>query len=316
MYQEQRLVFYYCLSPLHMGAGTATGAIDNPIQREVHTGHPMVAGSGIKGAVRHHCTALWGEDAVSKGEIDAIFGPDTNSSDHAGAVAFTDAQIVAFPVRSLRETFVYATCPSALARLKRSAGEAATKWEIANVSQGKFLGDKDQRLTVGGKLILEAFEFERVDIDISQVSNWIAKNALPSGSEHDFFTKKLRDHLIVLNDTDFSHFVQNSTVIEPHVRINNQTGAAEDGGLFYTENLPPEALLVGQVLATIERRKKGTNGKLEDQRPALMDASKILDRLLTGGNNGTGIDGKVIQIGGDATSGRGLLALHTAKGGE
>lgn len=37
MFQAQQLVFYNCLSPVHMGAGTAVGAIDNPIQREVHT---------------------------------------------------------------------------------------------------------------------------------------------------------------------------------------------------------------------------------------------------------------------------------------
>ena len=35
-----------------MGAGQAVGAINNPIQREVHTSHPLIAGSGLKGAVR------------------------------------------------------------------------------------------------------------------------------------------------------------------------------------------------------------------------------------------------------------------------
>ncbi len=37
MFEAQQLVFYTCISPLHMGAGQAVGAIDNPIQREVHT---------------------------------------------------------------------------------------------------------------------------------------------------------------------------------------------------------------------------------------------------------------------------------------
>jgi hypothetical protein len=40
MFEAQQLVFYSCASPVHMGAGQAIGVIDNPIQREVHTGHP------------------------------------------------------------------------------------------------------------------------------------------------------------------------------------------------------------------------------------------------------------------------------------
>ncbi|HEX9755049.1 MAG TPA: type III-B CRISPR module RAMP protein Cmr4, partial [Gemmatimonadales bacterium] len=88
----------------------------NPIQRERHTGHPCFAGSGIKGAVRHGFEALGGDRAL----IDALFGPEAGASDlHAGAVSFGDAQIVAFPVRSLRNGYVYATCPQALARAQR-----------------------------------------------------------------------------------------------------------------------------------------------------------------------------------------------------
>jgi CRISPR-associated protein Cmr4 len=195
--------------------------------------------------------------------------------------------------------------------LKRSAGDGECNWTVPAVEQGKFLGDKANTLTVDGKLILEAFEFDRASTDISSVSAWIAEHALPSGDEHKFFRDKLRDHLVVLNDTDFSHFVQNSTVVEPHVRINNETGTAESGGLFYTENLPPESLLVGQVLATIERRKSK-----DSRNEPLKDAAKILEGLLAGGGKGTGIDGKLIQMGGDATTGRGLLMLHAVQGGK
>lgn len=49
MFEATQLVFYYAVSPVHMGAGSAIGAIDSPIQREVHTKHPMFAGSGLKG---------------------------------------------------------------------------------------------------------------------------------------------------------------------------------------------------------------------------------------------------------------------------
>ena len=61
MFQKQAVVFLYAVSPVHMGAGSAVGVIDNPIQRERHTGHPCFAGSGIKGAVRHGFTAIGGD---------------------------------------------------------------------------------------------------------------------------------------------------------------------------------------------------------------------------------------------------------------
>lgn len=299
MYQEEKLVFYYAVSPIHMGAGTATGAIDNPIQREVHTGHPVLAGSGIKGALRHHCAAAgWDEASLSR-----TFGPERSASLYAGAVAFTDAQLVAFPVRSLKETFVYATCPSALARLQRMVKQSQAPG--IQVGQGNFLGDKE-RLCVDGKLILEAFEFQHVEDENSNTAReltakWLADVSLPKGNEHKFFREKLEKDLVVLNDTDFGFFVRNSTVIEPHVCIDNDTGAAKEGGLFYTENLPPESILAGKILATVERHKKG------DVPGELRKADQILQQLLTGNQ---GINGKQIQVGGDATTGRGLLLIN------
>ena len=59
MFEASQLIFYYAVSPIHMGAGSAIGAIDSPIQREVHTQHPMFAGSGLKGALRHHFNRTW-----------------------------------------------------------------------------------------------------------------------------------------------------------------------------------------------------------------------------------------------------------------
>lgn len=106
MFEKQAAVFLYAVSPVHLGAGQAVGLIDNPIQRERHTGHPCFAGSGIKGAVRHGFEALGGD----KDLIDRLFGPDSGSGElHAGAISFGDAQLIALPVRSLKGGYVHAT---------------------------------------------------------------------------------------------------------------------------------------------------------------------------------------------------------------
>ena len=300
MFQARQLVFYNCLSPLHMGAGTAVGAIDNPIQREVHTQYPVIAGSGLKGAVRHHFNRTWqGEAALIK----RLFGPDTDASDHAGAIAFTDAQLVAFPVRSLKNTFVYATSPIALARLKRLAGKAVP-WAVPEVAEGQALVASTGALS-NGRLVLEAFDFAaREDDATKQIAEWLSHHGLPAGSEHAYFRSKMAVDLVVLGDTEFSHFVRHATVVEAHVRINDSTGTADDGGLFYTENLPPESLLAGLVMASVERQSK------KERRETLLDAEGVLAAVLHGTNSPCGLAGGVLQVGGDATTGRGLIVVH------
>ena len=93
MYQEKSLLFLYAISPIHMGSGTSIGVIDNPIQREIHTEHPILAGSGLKGALREAAKAT----GIKNDLIDKIFGPESKAgegTEHAGAVSFSDGQIV------------------------------------------------------------------------------------------------------------------------------------------------------------------------------------------------------------------------------
>ena len=297
MFEKHAAVFLYAVSPVHMGAGSAIGVIDNPIQREKHTGHPCFAGSGIKGAVRHGFTAIGGDEKL----IDGLFGPDSNSGElHAGAVSFGDAQLVALPVRSLKSGYVYATCPQALSRAQRllSLIGVAVNWPTLTVAEGWCLIANPALMSVD-KLHLEAFEYTaKVSQDLEKISADLAEKALPKDVAYAFFRDKLKTDLVVLSDTDFAYFAQNAMLVEPHVRIDPDTGTASDGGLFYTENLPPESLLVAPLLASQTRKGKG------EQSPAEIVMAQIKSV----------IDGKLLQIGGDATTGRGLVAATVVEG--
>jgi len=297
MFEKHAAVFLYAVSPVHMGAGSAIGVIDNPIQREKHTGHPCFAGSGIKGAVRHGFTAIGGDEKL----IDALFGPDSNSPElHAGAVSFGDAQLVALPVRSLKGGYVYATCPQALARAQRLLGliGVAANWPALTVAEGQCLIANPALMSVD-KLHLESFEYTAKDSqDLPKISEDLADKALPAGDAYAFFVRKLKTDLVVLSDTDFAYFAQNAMLVEPHVCIDKATGTAKDGGLFYTENLPPEALLVAPLLASQTRKGKGEQSRAE----VVMAQIKAV------------IDGKLLQIGGDATTGRGLVVATVVEG--
>ncbi len=298
MFQEKSAVFLYAVSPVHMGAGSAAGLIDNPIQRERHTGHPSFAGSGIKGAVRHGFEALNGDPAL----IDALFGPESGSGElHAGAISFGDAQLVAFPVRSLKGGYVLATCPAALARTQRllTLTGISIDWRISNVSEGgcALLND---RLLNDGKLHLEAFEYtpnENESDGLAAIAADLAAKALPDGNALAFFREKLKNDLVVLSDADFGYFVENATLVEPHVCIDPVTGAAKGTGLFYSENLPPESVLVAPLMAS--QTRGGKQGE--------MKAMEVMAKMHTL------LDGQLLQVGGDATTGRGLVLARIAR---
>ena len=42
----------YLLAPTHVGTGQAAGAVDLPIARERHTGHPYLPATALKGVAR------------------------------------------------------------------------------------------------------------------------------------------------------------------------------------------------------------------------------------------------------------------------
>lgn len=298
MFEQSRLLFLYAVTPVHMGAGQAIGVIDNPIQRERHTNHPNMAGSGLKGAVRHHLNR---HDGWKDGMLTRLFGPEGNP-DFAGAISFGDAQLVAFPVRSLKQAFVYAVSPVTLARLKRLATLAKVNadWDVPSVESDECCVT-DKRVLSNGKLVLEAFEYTAAEsADLKIIAAWLADNALPQDAGHQYFRDKTKTDLVLLPDDAFSHFVENATVVEPHVRIDDESGTAADGGLFYTENLPPESLLIAPVFASIERFAK-------DKKPeAHMDAEQVMGKLAES------LDKQLVQVGGDATTGRGQVVLHFA----
>ena len=299
MFEKKAAVFLYAISPVHMGAGQAIGTIDNPIQRERHTNHPSFAGSGIKGAVRHGWKALGGDESL----INRLLGPDSNSGElHAGAVSFGDAQTLCLPIRALRGGFVYATCPQALARAGRLLNTVGAKadWPSLNVAEGHCL-IANPALLAGAKkdkLHLEAFEYTaNMSEPLATLASNLAQRALPEGEAYTFFREKLRTDLIVLSDTDFAYFAENAMLVEAHVRIDPDTGAAADGGLFYSENLPPEALLIAPLMASQTR-----SGKDDFEAEDVMFKLKAV------------VDGKLLQIGGDATTGRGLVVARVEEG--
>src|SRR5690625_4862726 len=188
MFEKHAALFLYATSPVHMGAGQATGVIDNPIQRERHTNHPGFAGSGIKGAVRHGFESLGGDEAL----VNSLFGPEAGSDKlHAGAVSFGDAQTVCLPIRSLKRGYVYATCPQALARTQRLMHMvgAPVDWPVIPVAEGHCALTNRDLLSENNKLHLEAFEYELEDgqqAAVSDIAEYLAEHDLTGDDANEY----------------------------------------------------------------------------------------------------------------------------------
>jgi len=301
MFKKATLMFLYTETSLHAGSGTSLGVVDLPIQREKYTDFPMIQASGIKGAVRE-----WFEfqDHAHRRKIELTFGPDKIGSEESGfaaAITFTDARILLFPVRSLKGIFAYCTSPTVLERFRRDAQIAGvplpTNWNVPKPTNDQIvLGVRDGcDVADGNQVLLEeyAFGFEPKQ-EVFEIAQWLSQHAFPKGGEYEFWREKVKRSLLVLPDNAFRDFVKLSTEVQARIKIDNEKRTVVRGGLFYEEALPADSLLYSVVLA---------HDPLKDDRAELPDVKSVLSFLRE-------IDAKRLQLGGDATLGRGIVSVR------
>lgn len=284
------LLFIHALTSLHPGSGTALGHVDLPVARERHTQWPLIPASTLKGVLRDACRTS-SKDEDDPGLL-AVFGPKPGegANEHAGAISLTDARILAFPVRSLVGVFAWVTCPAVLQRLNRDlqlVGEQAL--DIANVCdlKGDEAACNSPLLIDGNSLVLEEFDFVRMDADGSAIANWIAECAVIDAST----TSRIKTHLVIVADDAFGHFVRYATEVTARIGLEYETKTVKDGALFYEEFLPPETLFYSLVFA-----EKSRSNKMP------MKAVEIMSYVQERAPN-------TLQIGADETIGKGLCAV-------
>jgi len=309
------LLFIHAQTSLHPGTGAALGTVDLPIQRERHTGWPMIAGSSLKGVLREHCRPDEADPDFQKWL--AVFGPKPNEAElHAGAISITDSRMLAFPVRSANSVFAWVTCPEALGRLARDAKLAsedvpagvdtlidlgATNGIAFTPSQSPLLITEEQQK----RLLLEEYDFT-VDpasagcAVAAKVAEWIANHAVGD----DFTRSRLRSHLVILSDTEFTHFVRHATEVTARIGLNYETKTVSGGALFYEEFLPAETLMYAVVLASPSRRKFDNNDR-PGRQSTPMSGSFVLQFVTS-----RLADCSILQIGANETIGKGLCAVR------
>lgn len=287
MFEKSTIGVFIVESPVHCGVGQDVGVVDQPIQRERHTGYPMIQGSEIKGCFRQY---------YKKGNRNEIFGPedaDKEENSYASAVSFGDARVLFFPVKSLKGTYVWITSRDVMGKFKRSLTMAGidniTLPDIQQNLTDEHILHYDDSIVVNGKIVLEEYMFiatkgnNKFDI----IDSIIPKDA----NEYSYLKESLKKKICVVSDDIFREFTTMSTEVITRIRINDETGVVDAGALWTEEYLPADSILYFPVFAVGTRN---TGDKLT--------ADKVIANIKSLNS--------YIQIGGNETIGKGFVKIN------
>ncbi len=289
---DSKIMALYAISPVHAGSGSSMGIVDLPIQRERHTNWPHIQSSGVKGAMRHHFEKF--KDKINNPDekhqiekiTEKIFGDENygNEGSLPGAIAVSDAKIIAFPIRSSKSPFVWITCPAVLKRVAMDINligksEGAINITLSN-DEAVVLADINSNMKTGNKLLLEDYE-----VTISDKSFEL------SGNIKELF--KTADRLLLVSDEVFNYGVSHCTEIRTQIKIDDKTGTTSDGSLRYAEVLPADTLMYVVMFY-------GQTRNLDNPVKADTLIEYMKDKVIS----------SHIQIGGDETLGCGLFEIE------
>ena len=295
---KSRILYLFTRTPLHVGAGTSVGAIDQPIQRERHTGFPIIPASSLKGSFAAHWNYSLVNGKRAEGTAAWLFGSDDPDVPFTGALQFGEARLLAFPIRSVKGSFAWITCPLILQRAARDGLLPITSVEQLKTptdEQAIYDGGTNSPLDLGGKIVLEEYTFSQAGTVPVALAEALAKVL-----QEDPVWKTVASRLVILSDGMMSFFAQNACEVAQHVRISDETGTAEGGALFNQENVPSETLFYAVMHATAGRLKTGDHASKKAE-----NALNTFDAKL--------LEAGIFQFGGDASTGLGYCTVKLSQ---
>ncbi|WNJ18626.1 type III-B CRISPR module RAMP protein Cmr4 [Pontibacter sp. G13] len=312
MYKKAKPLVLVCETPMHAGAGNDLGIVDLPIQRERHTSFPKIESSSFKGAVRERLTGLLENgDTDALNDINRTFGPPSEAEDkHAGALGFTDARLLFFPIKSMKGVFAYATCPMILERFAKDLKQAGVAPEVDfsnfSIPDDTAWVHRNTAIVINHgatkkSVILEAYAFSaKVKDEVGEFANWLGGSVFSGMGE--VFQMRIMQNLVILPNDDFKDFVNLSTEVITRTKIDQASGTVQDGALFTEEYLPPESILYTLVLAApVFSVKKNDPRKLSGGGEEAEDVLQFFEKALNEKAKSR------LRIGANATLGKGIV---------
>lgn len=267
-----KLLTIFTRTPLHVGAGSSVGAVDQPVVRERHTGYPVIPGSAIKGVLADLWLDWSDEDNPVRDAKDGVklFGKTDAKAAEAGSLLIGEGKLLVFPVRSAKGCWAWLTCPLALKRFARDCGMATDGDFAPEPSNEEVYAPK--KLEVGGSVVFEEYPLKIKDAVSPKTIESLASLSV------DEVWKTLADHLAIVSDELFAYFAQNACEIANHNRIDDKTGVVAQGALFSQENVPSETMFY----SVVNTKEKGDFAKLEEKLCAEKNLLQIGADMTTG----------------------------------
>lgn len=299
------LLYLYAESPVHTGAADSLDVLDLPVQREAATGYPVIWGQSLKGALRQAAREHPGWD---DGQVTAVFGSDVsdrgaNGGTTPGLLAVGDAQLIAMPVPTLRNTFAWLTSEIALGRLARkyvTLGRGDGIPAVPRVAEDVGLASEGwKKVTDDGTWLDSASDEvmgpyvvpigEKPDPGLTEWAKKLAEDAFRDGAAFEPFADKLRTDLVLAGKGLVPVLLKECTEQSVRVQLSTEQKTVENGP-FYSEYLPAETILAASL--TLRQAK---DDKTAERHAAYRDALHGL------------LGGTLLRIGGDETLGKGLM---------
>lgn len=306
----------YTLTPTHPGTGQASGAVDLPIAREVHTGLPVLPATSLKGVVRDWF-GLPGDGlndeqrALYKKVVQPLFGPlpprrgeksaekgksSTDGDDElaAGNLVFLEGMLLAMPVRSLRGVYRMVTSPLLVARLRRllEAFEHASseKFTCPEPEDGRVLLPKGQL----GPVSLEDLVFPSARCkpqgEVDALASTLAELVDAGGQGPD--AASLRERLVVVADDVLQDLSHRATNVAARIVLDPAKKTSQN--LWYEESLPPDTLFATIIADRPDAPQTGGKTAVDQFRGWLEESRYRGQAFRT-------------QIGGNVTVGQGFV---------
>jgi CRISPR-associated protein Cmr4 len=300
VYEAAATLVVYAFEPVHVGAASGAGGVDRPVARDARggdsggeRGDPILTFSALRGAFRDVCPpGLW---RLLLGEV-----PEDSGEGVRGAVTFTDASPLLFPIRSVKGGFAWATCPRILDEFGRRVGSGAPEaapGESVGIAPGSALA-----LREGGSrpfVVIAGARYSAVELD--EIHTWLHTwlGDLSPGAP------ALAARVVVVPDQVFAGLVARETERRQRVRIERSTGTVAGKALFSLEAVPRDTVFFGSVLALSPGLWKGADGGLlsGDESPKTAeDVLKKTAEILKAS--------AMLTIGGEVTVGMGRCQIR------
>jgi len=299
MFKKAKVFYIHTVSPMHVGSGSDLGIVDMPIQREGHTSFPKIESSSLKGSIREafemrgrtdldillKTYMSFGYDETNAPSAVETAFPNKKDREFAGALGFSDARILLFPVKSAKGIFAWITSPMVLNKFIKDL-KISDNEQTFTIVENSISNDSKINID-NNSVILEEYQINITKKDDTQTITEFLSTELDND--------EIKEKLIILSDDDFKDFVTLSTEVITRTKIDNATGTVKDGALFTEEYLPSETVMYSLALASpvMTRVTQIQNLSSEDEVMNFF-SSTVPD---------------IMQIGGNATIGKGIVSI-------